>query len=1058
MADFFFFTEPSKLNDQIETQSFGAIDENNYRLNNLFSSTSNAKAFAVTNGNVMVQPIAGSTSLVNLILKPSNQPDLNLPKIDYIIYKGIIKNSLINTDQVAVSTSNDLTKKVWDSHAKNTTELTDPVPAPLAKDAIGFGYSNSGVGSFLILDEDSLDKVFYDNNNVLPFVDQGNHIGEFDASLFGITIVFEKIGYSPIFKLARELDSKIIHTTLSSSATDAEKFKRKHEKEDSLAFLDSTAFFGSFDALGLNVYDGANFNKKEEEELYSEVTGKHFNKNKVYIDIRNENGDSYNYYNNYEGSLKWDLGDAGTFLEANYYGNGWPIKTILDSEINVTNSDKKIGLSLPIGDNEYPQFFLKKGVVFGQGTEDVESPSNRFLNIIDAEEEYYTLEDKLQLLKSDSGVIKTNYFQIQYIKKYATPDANYKGLALKKESFFDGLFPIFDMKLPYANQGKVDLKVFTEASYIDKTNIVNNEIDYTVNIGIARDDHSINFIAYPKLYNEESVNTRDFFPVYSEQSFTEDTFVDLFKKKTPKAKINAKKFDTIDESYDFLSFAKLLASVVDDGSNDIASLDDEVVAEPSTLGMHYDFDNVDVISFSLDQYGQLESIKNAEFTSPYKVYMGVANTTHLTENQDENSTTFFALRGLKETDAGEIITHEYISDIEVFAENDLYNWDADTETGKVVEAYWVDGSGYGTNKVPYGDDNIRIYIKTEGAIGKEINIRVMHHRTGFDSNYHTISEVVDSDDFTYSFLCTPSFFQRNYDGSSDNIKEFYLSIKIGNGKYRDFSIENGYRLRIHAIRFVPGVCEAKGWEQALNAQLHWFENVGNPDMNNVHPLLNTYDLSWAKGFSRALQEYNDLKNTKWKSAPAIASLQREIEKMITDNIVSIPTSDNSTVFDPFSDQIVFATTDLVPSGQHMPRFEKYYYQFLNHETDTDDDIDDLTATLGSFNWHVAAKGTLTYIDGVTMKVKIEQIRIYIKDNFDFVDGGSFLGAENFLGEWSFISNEVAIDLITPYGYYNIYNEDYRDYRNDIGNGYDHYRYSIPDDIDVGHEFNMPVPS
>ena len=80
MADFFFFTEHLKLNVQNATQSFGAIDENNYRLNNMFSSTSDAKAFAMTSGNVLIQEINGDTNRVNIVLKPSEQPDLKHAK------------------------------------------------------------------------------------------------------------------------------------------------------------------------------------------------------------------------------------------------------------------------------------------------------------------------------------------------------------------------------------------------------------------------------------------------------------------------------------------------------------------------------------------------------------------------------------------------------------------------------------------------------------------------------------------------------------------------------------------------------------------------------------------------------------------------------------------------------------------------------------------------------------------------------------------------------------------------------------------------------------------
>lgn len=90
-----FFTEPNKINAQIPGQAFGGIDENKYRLGNMFSSTSssvNPKAFAICDGVILVQEITG-TDKYTIVLKPSEQPELNFPKIDYILYKGIKKKA-----------------------------------------------------------------------------------------------------------------------------------------------------------------------------------------------------------------------------------------------------------------------------------------------------------------------------------------------------------------------------------------------------------------------------------------------------------------------------------------------------------------------------------------------------------------------------------------------------------------------------------------------------------------------------------------------------------------------------------------------------------------------------------------------------------------------------------------------------------------------------------------------------------------------------------------------------------------------------------------------------
>lgn len=681
---FYFFTEPSKLNVQTQNQAFGAIDEDNYRLNNLFTATSNAKAYAVTSGNVLVQPIAGSTTLVNIVLKPINQPDLNLPKIEYIIYKGITKSSLINASKVADPTNNDLTRKIWESHANLLIEMPGAPPEPLASEALGFEYSATGTGSYQTLDADTLDLAFYDNNNTLFPIEAGDHIGDFNSSNLGCLFVFEKIGFQATFKLARELDSQLTFTALGSTPTQAEIFRRKHDKEDILAFMDSAAFFSAFNGINIKLTsDGTTFEEKLPEAFYTDVTAKHFNKNTIYVDIRNENLDSFNYYENYSNFLKLDLLGTDTYEEVDYYRDEWPLLAVKNSEFDDANSEKILGVSLYKGDNEFPQFFLKRGKLLNIDLEDKKNVSLRFLqHEIDEAEENYQLVEKLQIPQTDTDVIKSNYFQLRYIKRYTTPDSDYSGLALKNESFLDNMFPIFDMKLPFVNSGSVDVKMFTDACYVDKTNI--NELDFTVDIGIARDNQGTSFMALPATYNSDELQAKEKPPFYSEQTFGGDTFFDYFNKKLTNNKIRESIFEDGENEYEFLAFAEtMLDEVVLDPST--ATIEDDVTLESSTLALEYDFENFNIFSLTNDEYTQLETAKNTEFTAPYKVYLGIANTEPLTTDDDEKSITYYALRGLKENGAGEIGPHEYVSNIKVFAIDDVYNWDAAAEKKCIIE-------------------------------------------------------------------------------------------------------------------------------------------------------------------------------------------------------------------------------------------------------------------------------------------------------------------------------------------------------------------------------------
>ena len=701
MADFFFFTEPSKLNNQTTGQAFGAIDENQFRVGNVFSASADAKAFAVITGNVLVQQVDGSASLVNIILKPEDQPNLNLPKIDYIIYKGVVKSSIISTTKVAAPSKNDLTRKIWESHSTLLAEMPDAPPEPLAADALGYGYSASATDDYKALDTDGLNVAFYNNNNKLFRINAGDYIGDFKASAFGIVVVLEKIGFDPKFELARELDSTISFAALDSAATDTEKFRRKHDKENVLSFLDSTAFFGAFDGQGIKVTsDGTNFIKKDPETFFQDVISKHFNKNTLYLDIRNEYLDSFNYYENYANELKLDLVGEEQFTEINYYRNQWPWFAIVDSEFDIENTEKTIGLALNIGDNEFPRAFLKRGEIFNIDLEKSNNPSLRFLDLeTDDDEAHYKIIDKIRVPRNDNGLIKANYFQLRYIKRYATSDSSYQGLSLRKESYLDNLFPIFDMKLPYVYGGTMDMKMFSDASYIDKSNI--NEIEFTVDLGVAKDADAYSFVAMPQAYNEDTLNVRGKVPLYSEQVFNDDSFIDHFNKKTTVESIRSDVFQTTTESYEYLAFAETLDEVVllDPES---AVIDDDIMVENSILD--YDFENINILSLTSAQMITLESIKDTEFISPYKVYLGIANTQNLQDGDESFSKTFYALRGLKENGSGDLEPHEVITDIEVLASESLYNW-IDARRKKCVIEFRAVTSDYREGN--YGFDWLR---------------------------------------------------------------------------------------------------------------------------------------------------------------------------------------------------------------------------------------------------------------------------------------------------------------------------------------------------------------
>jgi len=116
MADFYFFTEPEKLDPQTSDQAFGSVlntdpafetGKDKYRITDIHTGV-NAPAIAVCDGLVCVQPDSPTTYCI--ILKPIYQPSFDFPFIKFFLYKGIQRSSLVNnSNEIIVDVNNQLT-------------------------------------------------------------------------------------------------------------------------------------------------------------------------------------------------------------------------------------------------------------------------------------------------------------------------------------------------------------------------------------------------------------------------------------------------------------------------------------------------------------------------------------------------------------------------------------------------------------------------------------------------------------------------------------------------------------------------------------------------------------------------------------------------------------------------------------------------------------------------------------------------------------------------------------------------------------------------------------
>lgn len=515
MAEFCFFTDHNLLNVQT-SNAFGPVSSNpntQYRLQNLHTATAPAPAYAIVQGEVLVQEVAADPTLVNIVLRPNKQPDLDLPKIEYIVYKGILKSSLISGATIAPQSTNDLTESLWQAQLSRNLKVeeatgSNPGDTPNAN-CLGINYTATGTAPFLATNDTPLDNAFFNDSAdfQLPTVQKGWEIGTFSATGFGILIAFERIAHPHTFGLARELDSVLSVSPLSGSPTQVETFEHNHEKEAVLSYLDDAAFFGSFFTSKLDIKTGGTLQEKEGDDIYDLLLSKYLNKNAVYVDIRNEFNTSFDYYLNYGRNIHASFAQGAATATLNYYRDNWPILKLDVTDFASGNGTDKnhINFSMPQGANDVALIYFSKAFKGKRKFRKL-----RYKKKFEQSGFTSGFSQDFELITPNKAGGTTTpiaaYYQLIYVKKQSAANVA-TDFSPECSHYLDFAFPILQNAIPFkAMSGVVKYKSYDSLMYIDSFEY--NGTDYMANVCIAEDDFNITLLAPPRCYlNGKNVNT-----------------------------------------------------------------------------------------------------------------------------------------------------------------------------------------------------------------------------------------------------------------------------------------------------------------------------------------------------------------------------------------------------------------------------------------------------------------------------------------------------------------------------------------------------------------------
>ncbi|MDP1728444.1 MAG: hypothetical protein Q8M15_16790 [Bacteroidota bacterium] len=355
-----FFIDQTKLTTQAATDSYGPDSSDvthKFNVTSRFQLIDEAKAFACQDGMMVIQKHAVNSDLVNIIIKPFK--DLRVPlSVKYYVYRGIVKSSLLKADDDT---------KIADENTTTNTELIARIyrNTPSDKGSDTLGYDNNAIAG-----TDNVEEVFaYKRLSYAKpiMVKWGEWIGNFTNN--------EKIGFEIILN-ADEVSINLNYVRAEMyqiNVSGLSLFTLKCKREEILSYIDPAACFGMhYDSwIGISTYPGGikTYTYLKNTAIYSTLLeNKFYTSNKVYFDIRNEKGLSYNFYGNYgsanneiklanqTGSFDDDPNTANNRAEViTYQTNSWPILIIDTAQSYYTNI---VRLKLRVDDNRKPIIYV----------------------------------------------------------------------------------------------------------------------------------------------------------------------------------------------------------------------------------------------------------------------------------------------------------------------------------------------------------------------------------------------------------------------------------------------------------------------------------------------------------------------------------------------------------------------------------------------------------------------------------------------------------------------------------------------------------------------------
>ncbi len=565
----YFFTEFDLLNSP-QVDAYGPVPSDLgtiYQTTSKHTATANCKAFGVTDGQIMVQETSNPL-LVNVILKPKNQGAIDFLDIKYFIYRGILKADLIDgvdDDLIAPLETSEFIDSMWETQDAINAAIEDAdeddgitpgsiLDKPSSK-SFGIHYKATTVnpGDVEKSDLATIDDLFFDasSNYRFPTIKAGQQIGHFDKDEIGFDIILNGMLNQTTFGQVRGSENRITAAELDGSESDLECFVNRSQRAEILNYLDPAAFYG------IHIYSGINaINSSEEDKLYIDnkdndpydsLISLFKNKNLTYIDIRNENGYNYNYYDSYNdvdgNQIKFSFDELVPTSEQVFGTHGWPIRIVENDELASGETGKKntFWIELPKGNNLDPLLYMPFA-----------ASAKRFPKLPKRKKKFLTPEflganiysEPIELglpNKRDEGDTTAIawYVKLTYIKKNRSDNTPVNTLELNSVHSLDHVFPLVDL-LPWDSTNNIKYLSGFHSRFVQR-----DDFSFIGETGIAIESDRVFLFSVPEQIYQTSNKKQRFFKRILGGTSNKNSFFEVFQNSVPDL-ILEKKTLTID--------------------------------------------------------------------------------------------------------------------------------------------------------------------------------------------------------------------------------------------------------------------------------------------------------------------------------------------------------------------------------------------------------------------------------------------------------------------------------------------------------------------------------